>query len=233
MQLSATVLSRNTNFTQSLFERLVNSGYPKMQLKVQYRMHREIRTFPSEQFYSNSLSDSEHCAQHGQQYHEKGLHEYRFFDLDYSEEDKLPTALSKRNSLEAHFVVNLVKCAIKIVPEALFNIAIIAPYRAQVHLIRNLLGQEHAEKISVDTVDAFQGRESDIVILSCVRTSPDGKGGIGFLKDQKRLNVAITRARYCLWIVGNAKALSRADKTWQNLINDAHRRKLRTLSRLN
>ena len=72
------------------------------------------------------------------------------------------------------------------------------------------------DDIEVASVDAFQGREKDIIILSCVRSNE--KQGIGFLKDQRRLNVALTRAKYGLIILGNPKVLSTASLLWYNLI---------------
>ena len=92
------------------------------------------------------------------------------------------------------------------------DFGIISPYKAQVRLLRQLLKRDSFLKpfrrhISVNTVDAFQGQERDVMILSMVRANE--KGQIGFLADQRRMNVAITRARYKVIIVGNATTLCR------------------------
>ena len=93
------------------------------------------------------------------------------------------------------------------------SLAIISPYKEQVRKLRMIFKQELINSmIEINTVDAFQGQEKDIIIFSCVRTY-----GIGFLRDTRRLNVAITRARYGLFVVGNANALKK-DKTWQNFL---------------
>ena len=92
------------------------------------------------------------------------------------------------------------------------DFGVISPYKAQVRLLRQLLKRDSFLKpfrrhISVNTVDAFQGQERDVMILSMVRANE--KGQIGFLADLRRMNVAITRARYKVIIVGNATTLCR------------------------
>jgi senataxin len=72
------------------------------------------------------------------------------------------------------------------------------------------------EFIEINTVDAFQGREKEIIIFSCVRSS--AKGNLGFVSDYRRMNVAITRARHCLYVVGNSSTLTR-DVNWRGFIN--------------
>jgi len=71
--------------------------------------------------------------------------------------------------------------------------------------------------VEVNTVDSFQGREKDTIIISCVRASRNQESGIGFLNDYRRMNVAITRAKNFLWVVGHAKTLN-MNKNWGDLI---------------
>jgi superfamily I DNA and/or RNA helicase len=109
---------------------------------------------------------------------------------------------------------------------------VITPYRGQIEAIENCF-EKLADimrwgncKIEVNSVDAFQGREKDIIIFSCVRSG--NRGGvqnethtIGFLKDPRRLNVALTRAKYGLWIVGHAPTLQNGSSDLRALLNYA------------
>ena len=92
------------------------------------------------------------------------------------------------------------------------DVGIISPYRAQVHYLRHLLKHnDHLRPlrkvVSVNTVDGFQGQERDIIVISLVRNNE--QGNIGFLRDLRRMNVAITRARMKLFILGDSATLSR------------------------
>jgi senataxin len=120
-------------------------------------------------------------------------------------------------------------------------VGIIAAYKAQQKylkkIFRDRFGDTSARRrnpsqiIEISTVDGFQGREMDIIIFSCVRTRAAsngslGSGGIGFMSDWQRLNVAITRAKYGLWIVGDIKKLGDGGMVWKHLIDHCQRRKL-------
>ena len=74
-----------------------------------------------------------------------------------------------------------------------------------------------------NTVDGFQGQEKDIIILSCVRSGPN-LHQIGFLRDPRRMNVALTRAKSSLWVIGNGSTLERSDEKWKIIVNDARER---------
>ena len=92
------------------------------------------------------------------------------------------------------------------------DFGIITPYRGQARLIRRLLKMQHffrklRRHVTVGTVDGFQGQERDVIIISLVRENTEGN--IGFLRDLRRMNVAMTRARMKLIIVGNAQTLNR------------------------
>merc|ERR1719499_426904 len=105
------------------------------------------------------------------------------------------------------------------------SIGIITPYMAHKVALENRVVdpmrkylKEHGVSVEVNTVDEFQGSERDLIIFSCVRSN--GKKNIGFLSDTRRINVAITRAKYALWIIGNATFLQEANATWKSLIDD-------------
>jgi superfamily I DNA and/or RNA helicase len=97
------------------------------------------------------------------------------------------------------------------------KIGVISPYKSQVLLLKNLLKTSGLSSFAehVNTVDAFQGQEKEIIIMNCVRSNKYGQ--IGFLQDERRLNVAITRAKYYLFIIGSEKTLN-TNKVWYNLI---------------
>lgn len=145
---------------------------------------------------------------------------------------------SYRNDAEVQLVMQLLGVLLPHLRH--HSIALIAPYKAQVYKLRNALRdapdlaslqqerrQQDAE-IEFGTVDGFQGREKDVVIFSAVRSSrSDGRGhsgrSIGFVADERRLNVAITRAKRLLIVVGNADTLS-CDATWSGMIQDLQSR---------
>lgn len=103
----------------------------------------------------------------------------------------------------------------------MFQIGVITPYRSQVDrlyqhfYVSSTVEHDQVNLLEIDTVDAFQGREKDIIIISCVRSNTANK--IGFLMNPKRLNVAITRAKYGLIFVGNVYVL-KTNELWSQLI---------------
>lgn len=107
------------------------------------------------------------------------------------------------------------------------KLGLISPYKKQVNMLNENLrdkhGMKYRELVAVNTVDAFQGQEKDVILFSAVRANPDlAKGGsdknlIGFLSDVRRLNVAITRPRFVLIIVGNSSTLA-TNETWRDFI---------------
>jgi senataxin len=105
------------------------------------------------------------------------------------------------------------------------KIGIITPYKAQLYELRNRFRSRYGESITdiieFNTTDAFQGRECEIIIFSCVRAS--STGGIGFMTDIRRMNVGLTRAKSSLWILGDSRALVQGE-FWKKLIEDAQSR---------
>ncbi|KAI9103657.1 hypothetical protein K1719_023280 [Acacia pycnantha] len=233
-QLPATVISetaKNYGYGKSLFERLMEGGYPVKMLKTQYRMHPEIRSFPSREFYEDSLEDGEDIRSTT----EREWHKYScfgpfcFFDIHEGQETRPPgSGSSWVNVEEVEFVLLLYQKLVTLYPYALKSgnkLAIISPYSQQVKLFQRrfqeTLGVPAEKVVDICTVDGCQGREKDIVIFSCVRASKDK--GIGFLEDDRRMNVGITRAKSAVLVVGSASTLRRSER-WNKLVESAETR---------
>ncbi|CAM6125409.1 unnamed protein product [Calypogeia fissa] len=232
IQLPATVLSTSAvehGYGTSLFKRFQKGGYPVQMLKTQYRMHPQIREFPSKEFYSDTLEDGTEVEQQASRpWHEHHCFgPFVFYDIA-GKESQPPGSGSWVNHDEAEFVLVLYQCMAGKYPvlKEAPNVAIISPYKQQVKLLRDLfrdvIGVEATRLIDINTVDGFQGREKDIAIFSCVRANP--KGGIGFVSDFRRMNVGLTRARASMLVVGSSVALKQ-DKHWKNLISSAKERR--------
>lgn len=223
-QLPPTVISecaKKLGLGRSLMERLINDCHQEpLLLTTQYRMHPEIRQWPSMQYYNNSLVDApELCQIASNWYYNDILQPYSFFDIASAEEVAVK---SFRNQQEANYIVNLVahlKNAHNINIDK--NVAVITFYSGQVSFIKRQLTAAGFPQVSVGTVDGIQGDEADIVLISCVRSN--GAGKVGFVDDFRRLNVAMTRARQAVIVLGNAESLSNAAEL-ASLIKDAKER---------
>lgn len=224
---------------RSLFERLHEIGWPVHLLRYQYRMHDEIARFPSKTFYDDLLITSESVKRRGPAlWHQHNLFPpYRFWNVERGVMNKAYTG-GFSNQKEAIFVYTLLR-SFQQTMRCVRNISIgvISFYNVQVSKINNILQQDQKftqwlragnMNIQVSTVDGFQGAEKDIIILSCVRSQWHGQNArnqVGFLKDFRRVNVALTRAKHSLWIVGDASVLS-TDELWKSLIDDVSSRNL-------
>ncbi|KAK9069562.1 hypothetical protein SSX86_011466 [Deinandra increscens subsp. villosa] len=232
VQLPATVISsvaQKFGYSMSLFKRFQKAGYPVQMLKTQYRMHPEIRSFPSKEFYDGELEDGSDVKDRTKRL----WHKYRcfgpfcFLDIHEGKETQPPGSGSWENIDEVDFVLLMYHKLVSSYPElkSSSRLAIITPYRSQVKLFRTKFkekfGVDSEKVVDINTVDGFQGREKDVAIFSCVRSSE--KKGIGFVADFRRMNVGITRARASVLVVGSADAL-RQDKHWKNLISSAEER---------
>lgn len=231
-QLPPTVLSQaaaSYNYEESLFVRMQrNNPNSVYLLDVQYRMHPEISKFPSSQFYHSRLSDGEGMFEKNDRpwHQDYPLAPYHFFDI-VSKHQQSEQTKSFFNDQEARVALELVEKLMNILPDNQFKgrIGIISPYKEQIRSLRNVFqrkwGSTILNEIDFNTVDGFQGQEKEIIIMSCVRAS--STGSVGFLSDIRRMNVALTRARTTLWILGNKQSLQR-DKIWNKLISDAEAR---------
>lgn len=233
-QLPATVLSQdaeNALLGRSLFERLTDNGAEPLMLTLQYRMNTEIRKFPSKCFYRDRLVDSDSVqAREPMAFHSIWpLHSYMVFDVQRGLEKRSKQMRSLKNTEEAKLATLLIARALCDVDSSNHSIAIITPYRDQRQVIRSCLkaqlgnDSEHLQNIRVETVDSFQGQEAELVVFSAVRASQEG--GVGFLADTRRMNVALTRARQTLWVLGNSSSLRQVN-AWKQLYDDASERGL-------
>ena len=215
-QLPPTIISdKAEGFEKTLFEELIKLYPFKSQiLNVQYRMNSLLMKFPNQEFYDNNLkSDASVDNITINEIIKSKTHEEALLFIDTSKvknnyEKHLKDSKSIVNRLEAEISVNIAQDYINAGVET-DDIGIISPYADQVKMIQDMCDVE------VKSVDGFQGREKEIIIISTVRSN-DG-GNIGFLKDLRRLNVAITRAKRKLIIIGNADTLS-SDETYERLI---------------
>ncbi|CRH02273.1 conserved Plasmodium protein, unknown function [Plasmodium relictum] len=290
-QLPSTTFSadcRKYGYSRSLFERLLLCKMPSVLLNIQYRMRPEICYFPNKYFYNGSIKNDENLTNKPFFYfHYLNLFGcYKFINIDGIE--SITYNKSYINYVEAYFIFKLIlylqnfienKNKDKLVSNVyklpvdfnLKDIGIICPYQSQVHLIKKMFEGVFQDSCSpeISTVDAFQGREKNIIIFSCVRSNLQSMeifknidelkvnkknnfdtlnyrlnnnklsplknnnytnnndfnaiqkfgNNIGFLKDERRLNVALTRAKDALWIIGNKTNLEK-NETWNSLIKN-------------
>lgn len=231
-QLPPTVLSQaaaGLNYEQSLFVRMQKNHPDSVYLlDVQYRMHPDISKFPSQAFYESRLQDGKNMLEKNDRpWHKQfPLSPYRFFDIVGAHQQHELTR-SLFNYLEARVALEIVEKLMIVLPEDQFKgrIGIISPYKEQIRVLKDVFRKKYGigilNEIDFNTVDGFQGQEKEIIIMSCVRASESGN--VGFLSDVRRMNVALTRARTSLWILGNKSSLSR-NKVWAKLLADAHSR---------
>ena len=222
-QLPPTVISSRAEkmgLNISLFERLIQLGVNSTMLLEQYRMHPCIAEFPSIQSYEGLLKNAI--------FEDKRPTPIGLIWPDFEN----PVAFlpveggeivsqdghSKANPTEAGWVLKMVESILQGQDISPHEIGIITPYNGQVRAIRDLMessgGMEKGGKwegIEVRSVDGYQGREKEVIILSAVRSNPEGN--VGFLDDSRRLNVALTRAKRGLVVIGDPKTL-RNQRDW-------------------
>ena len=224
-QLPPTVVSREAaaqGLGVSLFERLMGTfnGSIARVLTVQYRMHEAIMDFPSQEFYESKLAAHPSVSEHlladlqGVADNDSTRMPIEFIDTAGAsfDEELEPDGESRLNRQEATLVCRKVRDLLEwgVAPG---DIAVIATYAAQVRLLRERLSVPGLE---IDSVDGFQGREKEAVVISLVRSNT--RGEIGFLQEVRRMNVAMTRARRKLLVVGDSATLS-TDPFYRRMID--------------
>jgi ATP-dependent RNA/DNA helicase IGHMBP2 len=205
LQLPPTVLSdeaKQKGLSISILEQAVLNINQIFLLDTQYRMHNSIANFSSNYFYNGKLQTYEAlCSNH------KNI---TFIDTAGSgfAEENGSNGISLQNSGEVKIILQLIENE-NFLP---LNTIIITPYSGQVTLLKETLNQ----KFRVSTIDSFQGQEKEHIILSLVRSNTDNE--IGFLKDYRRTNVALTRAKQKLFVIGDSATIG-ADNFYQSFLS--------------
>lgn len=219
-QLPPTVKSveaERAGLSRSLMESVVDKCRSAVELlTVQYRMNEAIMRFSSDWFYGGRLQAAEEVKCRGILDFDSPVEWLDTSEMDFSE--KYVSATGGRvNPDEGEFMLDSLEAYIKRIGEKRvedenLDFAVISPYKAQVSWLRRNAKKRKVlrrlkGKIAINTIDGFQGQERDVVFISLVRSNDDGK--IGFLSDLRRMNVAMTRARMKLVIIGSAATLTR------------------------
>ncbi|XP_061977143.1 uncharacterized protein LOC133698283 [Populus nigra] len=223
-------ISEEAEFGRSLFERLVILEHEKHLLNTQYRMHPSISLFPNKEFYDMLIQDASNVKERNyqKQFLQGNMYgPYSFINVANGKE-QFNDGRSKKNLVEVAVVSAIVASLFEefIRARKTMSIGVISPYKAQVHAIQQKIGNTYSAftkfAVNVRSVDGFQGSEEDVIIISTVRCN--ASGSVGFLSNRQRANVALTRARYCLWILGNGATLVNSGSIWKKLVTDAKER---------
>ena len=181
-------------------------------LTSQYRMNAAIMDYSNRKFYEGKLVAAPGVADHLIFPGDKPL---LFIDTAGCGYEEKQVGTSTSNPEEAAFLVNYLRhyqneCTLAAASTENLSIGIIAPYKEQLEAIRQAIHEEGSfpfkGQLSVNTVDSFQGQERDIILISMTRSNPDSR--IGFLSEIRRMNVAMTRARKKLVIIGDSSTLA-------------------------
>jgi len=203
----------------SLFERLQRAGLNTQWLEVQYRMHPDISYYPRNCFYGGRLRDgitAEDRSMVGRKVASLFQGKPLLFVHIEGKEDYYNNTTSRWNRKEAETTISVLE-RLHSLDVPLSSIGLVTPYEGQrLTLVKRVFERLNLTEtdIEIKNVDGYQGREKDFIVMSCVRSNARN---IGFLANPNRINVALTRAKYGLVIVGNSKTL-RIDKIWAGFV---------------
>lgn len=210
-QLPPTVKSKiaqKNGLSITLMEKTIRSN-PSVLLKTQYRMNKDIMAFSNSWFYNDELIAHESVKEHA--FNNEPAVEFIDTAGCGFDEKTDDSSFSKSNLGE----IDLIRKRMEEFPKNLNeSIGIISPYKEQVNKIRNEF--KSLKNIAVNTIDSFQGQEKDLIIISLVRSNSSSE--IGFLQDYRRMNVAMTRARKKLIVIGDSATIGQ-DKFYNDFLN--------------
>ncbi len=222
-QLPPTVKSKraeDAGLKETLFERCMTIESASVMLNTQYRMHETIMNFSNKQFYKNNLIAATSVKDSVLSFDEDDYLLSKPFDfIDTAgcgfTEITNPESLSTANPEEATLLINHLKLLLEQYERnnkfgKIITIGIISPYKEQVQHITNKINEDeylknYLSKIAIKTIDGFQGQERDVIYISLVRSNDSME--IGFLSDTRRMNVALTRAKKKLVVIGDSATL--------------------------
>ncbi|ONI28251.1 hypothetical protein PRUPE_1G134300, partial [Prunus persica] len=212
-QLLATVKSNVSNeaaFCRSLFERLSSMGHSKHLLNMQYRMHPSISFFSNSNFYNNQILEAPIVKKRSHEKHYlpgSMFGPFSFINVIGGMEEKDEDGHSPKNLVEVSIILELL--------QNLYKVAVQDKLRQKYEKI-------YGFTVKVRTVEGFQGGEEDVIIMSTVRSN--SHQSLDFISQPQRVNVALTRARHCLWILGHERTLLDSESVWKALVLDAKSR---------
>ncbi|CAH2300748.1 ZGRF1 isoform X1, partial [Pelobates cultripes] len=223
-QLSPTIqgseAAHDCGLEQTIFDRLCKMGHKAILLKTQYRCHPAISSVANELFYEGRLLNG--LSEEDRKPLLDWLPTLCFYNANGNE--MVEGSNSFHNVEEANFTVKLIQSLLASGIQGTM-IGVITLYKAQMYKVCTLLSTAalcdpmEVKAVQVSTVDAFQGAEKEVIILSCVRSKQ-----VGFIDSEKRMNVALTRGKRHLLIVGNLACL-RKNTLWEHVIHHCERQK--------
>lgn len=219
-QLGPTIISEEamrSGLGRSVFEMLFDKvdRVPSVMLRTQYRMHEQIMNFPSASMYDGQLIADPSCKDRGLD--DRASDERAVWFVDTAgrsfEESRAEEGSSWLNEGEAELAVRIAQeIAARGVSEK--DIGLLSPYSAQVQKMSNLA---EMTELDVNTIDGFQGREKEVIVVSLVRSNEGQE--VGFLSDHRRMNVALTRARRLLVVIGDSATIA-SDSYYRRFVDD-------------
>ncbi|XP_067945815.1 NFX1-type zinc finger-containing protein 1-like [Watersipora subatra] len=199
----------------SLFERMVNNGLPISTLNIQHRMRPEISKYIRGHIYDR-LDDHQSVLDRDPV---EGMKNSVFFFNHNNPEVSDEGTMSKSNKFEAQMIAELTRYLLLQESYKPDDITIITMYTGQLLLLQQYMPRSQFEGVKITSVDNFQGEENKIVIISLVRSNPEGN--LGFVKIENRVCVAMSRAQYGMYVFGNFDMLSRGSALWRKIVEKA------------
>ena len=213
------VLATKYNLAVSLFERLVRNKLSRATLEIQHRMRPEIARLVCPHVYDKLLNH-----EGVEKYPEvQGISKNLFLVHHTHPESENPNVLSSENNYEAEYIVGLCSHLLNLGYSA-SQITILTPYVGQLLNLRGKMPRE--DRVHVTAIDNFQGEENDIILFSMVRSSNTHKkeATIGFLKEDNRVCVSLSRAKHGFYAIGNFHLIRQQSMLWESIISDVDER---------